>query len=668
MILPSFSGFDLAQFPHQLEQLLTQNKKNIDTLLASKEKWTWDNLIQPLEALDNALERFWSPLSHLHAVKDSAALRDCYQQCLPQLSAYESALGHHRELYNALQSIDATKLNQAQQKILSDMLRDFKLAGVTLAPHDQQRMETIDARLSELSNHFENNLLDAENNYRLNITEETRLSGIPNHAIHAAKEQASHDHTEGWTLTLEYPCYLAVLTYADDRQLREELHHAYNTRASDVGPTAMRFDNTPVMNEILALRHEKAKLLGFAHYADYSVATKMAKDTSKVHTFLLDLVNHAHAQAQQEFQALQTFAKTHYGIETLQSWDIAYVSQKKKQALFSLSDEALRPYFPLPHVLEQLFGLIHTLYGITFKKVTTPVDRWHDDVLCYSLEDETQQTRGYLYIDLFARAHKRGGAWMDRLQSRYQHQDHHMQLPIATLTCNFAKPVADHVPTLSHDEVETLFHEFGHCLHHLLTKVHYLSASGIHGVEWDAVELPSQIFENWCWEAPFLRVLSAHVDTKKPLPEEVIQQLKSSKNFQSAMGLMRQLEFALFDFRLHEIDVQHHPDAVTSTLNDVRTLTCVLPIAPYNRFPHGFSHIFAGGYDAGYYSYLWAEVLSSDAFSRFQKEGLFNTQTGHDFLTCVLEVGGSCRAEQAFVAFRGRAPRIDALLTQHGIK
>lgn len=665
---PGFATLDLTQFPEQLDLQLNNHLKTIHALLETKQAWTWDNLIQPLETMDDAIEQLWAPLSHMHAVVNTPQLRDCYQACLPKLSTYESTIGHNHALYEAIKAIPLESLNKTQQKIIHDMLRNFKLSGVSLPLEDKTRLEEIHERLAKCTNQFENNILDVENQYEYLITDENRLQGIPPHTKYTALESAKEKNQEGWCLTLAYPCVQGVLTYAEDRNLRETLYHAYVTRASDLGPHEKQFDNTDVMEEILSLRHEEAKLIGFHHYAEYSLATKMAKNSELVLDFLFDLNHRAQHQAKDEYHALQTYAQEHCGLDTLEPWDIAYVSQKKKQALFSLTDETLRPYFPLPHVMNGLLYILKALYGVTFEKMTDKtLDTWHHEVDCYRIIDEQNNTRGYLYLDLFARPNKRGGAWMDSLQSRRQLEDGSIQLPIATLTCNFARPLADKSPTLSHDEVVTLFHEFGHCLHHLLTTVDYVSAAGIHGVEWDAVELPSQFFENWCWAEESLQKLSAHEDTGAPIPKHLFEQLLSSKNFLSAMGLVRQVEFSLFDFKLHQMYEPNTPHFVANTLADVRKVTSVVPIASYNRFQHGFSHIFAGGYAAGYYSYLWAEVLSSDAFARFEEEGLFDAKAGRDFLHCILEVGSSRRAEESFQCFRGRKPVIDALLKDRGI-
>ncbi len=665
--LPQFTTIDIDNFATHLDELLDANLQQITAILQKNSQYSWDNLMRPLEDMDDALERFWSPLSHLHAVVNSPTLRACYQACLPKLSAYESAIGHNQALYDAINALDKSRLNRTQIKIVDDTLRDFKLSGVALSPQKKHRFEAIQTQLSALSNQFENNVLDAGLAYSLQITDSNRLTGLPEHAIHNAHALAAEKELPGWVFNLEFPCYLALITYAEDRALREEIYNAYVTRASDQGPFAGKFDNSAVMDEILALRHEKAQLLGFANYAALSLASKMAESTTQVLSFLSDLSSRAYQQAKTEFDRLQAFAKESAQLNEVAPWDIAYLSEKKQQARYAISQEELRPYFPLPKVMQGMFTTVNQLYGIKVQE-HKPVDRWHPEVVCYELLDNDNSVRGYIYVDLFARPKKRGGAWMDSCQSRRLLADGSVQLPIATLTCNFAKPAAGKVPTLSHDEVLTLFHEFGHCLHHVLTKVDYLSASGINGVEWDAVELPSQFFENWCWEESALQLLTGHVDTGEPLPQAMFNKLLAAKNFQSAMAMMRQLEFSLFDFRIHLQYDAAKANFISTILADVREKTTVVPIAPYNRFQQSFTHIFGGGYAAGYYSYKWAEVLSSDAFARFEEEGVFNAKTGGDFLHCILEVGGSLKAAEAYQAFRGRAATVDALLRHNGIE
>lgn len=666
MGLPQFSTIKTEGFKEKLEALVQGHLYQIETLLKENHKYTWENLMFPLENLDDAFDRFWSPLSHLHGVMDSKPLRECYEACLPVISAYSAKVGHNKKLYEAIKSIDTTACDATQIKIIDDNLRSFKLSGVALSKENQKRYEQIQSRLSDLSNKFENNILDASQAFSLHLPDDKRLGGLPEHALNTAKELAEEKGLKGYVLNLESPCFQAVVTYADDRALREQFYEAYITRASDKGPNAGTYDNSEIMKEILALRDEKAKLLGYNNYAELSLATKMAESTVEVVAFLDNLVSKVHKQAKKEFKELTQFAADTCGIKTLKPWDVAYVSEKRRQALYSLSQEELRPYFPLPKVMTGLFAIVKKLYGMTIEEVPG-VDVWHKDVNCYCIVDKHNKVRGFIYTDLFARQHKHSGAWMDDMQSRREFRNGTVQYPIATLTCNFAKASASRAAMLSHDELLTLFHEFGHCLHHVLTQVGYYDASGINGVEWDAVELPSQFFENWCWDKESLNLLSGHIDTGAPLPEEIYARLIAAKNFQSAMAMMRQTEYSLFDFRIHQEFDPNKDAQVEEILKDVRSKTALLAVMPYNRFQHSFSHIFCGGYAAGYYSYSWAEVLSSDAFSRFEEEGIFNPQTGQDFLRCILEKGGSKKAAEAYRDFRGRDATIDALLRHNGI-
>lgn len=665
--LPQFSHIDVTHFQSHLDAMLKKHLQQVEHLLKDNPHYTWDNLMYPLDDMDDELERFWSPLSHLHGVMDSPELRKCYDACLPLLSAYETAMGHNHELYEAIKSIDKHTLNPIQQKLIADNLRNFELSGVALDKERKKRFEVIQTRLDEITNQFEHNILDATQAFTLHLNDSTRLVGLPEHALNTAKELAVEKGLEGYVLTLEYPCYYAVMTHAEDRSLREEMYHAYITRASDQGPNAGAYDNTPLIQEILALRHEEAQLLGFNNFAELSLATKMAESTNQVIDFMQDLVKRARKQGENEFKQLEQFAAEQFKLDLVKPWDVGYLTEKRRQALFTLSQEDLRPYFPQLKVMHGLFELVKKLYGMSIEEIKG-ADVWHKDVRCYCIVDEHNNVRGYIYTDLFSRPNKRSGAWMDSLQSRRRLEDGTVQLPIATLTCNFAKATANKPALLSHEEVITLFHEFGHCLHHILTQVDYLGASGINGVEWDAVELPSQFFENWCWEKSGLAVLTAHIDTGEPLPDSLFERLIAAKNFQSAMAMLRQMEFSLFDFRIHKEYVPNQASLVNDILADVRSKTCVVPLVPYNRFPQSFSHIFAGGYAAGYYSYSWAEVLSSDAFSRFEEEGVLNPQTGHDFLHNILEVGSSKKAAEAYKEFRGRPATIDALLRHNGIQ
>lgn len=664
--LPTFDISRLSSFPSLLEKHLNENLNSIEALLKN-DSWTFESLIEPLDEIDDKLEQFWSPLSHLHSVLNSKELRACYKACLPKLTAYHTTIGHNEKLYRAVRSLKQTKLSPIQEKIVDDMLEDFELAGVHLDPQEKERLKVIEADLATLSSTFENHVLDATQAFEYHTQNEKELEGLPQHTLETAKELAKKRQKEGWILTLEPPCYLSVVTYLKDRDLRKRFYDAWVTRASEKGPFAGQYDNTPVIQSILRQKQEKAKCLKVQNYAELSIKKKMAQSTEEVIGFLNDLIERVHLPAQKDIEYLQEFAKEHYNLEAVRPWDVAFLSEKMREMFYAITEETLRPYFPEHRVLLGLFNIIEKLYGVHFERVSH-AKVWEKSVLCFKLFDKNEKEIGFIYLDLYARANKRGGAWMDTLRSRRLLKTGEIQLPIATLTTNFTPAAIGKEPTLSHDEVLTLFHEFGHCLHHLLTEIDYTAISGIHGVEWDAVELPSQIFENWCYEEEALSLISEHVETKAPLPHDLLEKLLKARRFQAAMQMMRQLELALFDFLLHERPFDGDIDFMSKILKEVQKKTVLITPIPYNRFQHSFSHIFAGGYDAGYYSYLWAEVLAADAFSRFKEEGILNRKTGEAFLGAILSRGSSIPALQAFIEFQGRPPKLEPLLEQYGIR
>ncbi|MEW8585796.1 MAG: M3 family metallopeptidase, partial [Candidatus Thiodiazotropha sp.] len=575
-------------------------------------------------------------------------------------------IGQNSQLCAAYKTVaEQPGLDQAQRQSLGNALLDFHLSGVDLEETKKQRFKEISQELSQLTTKFEENLLDATNGWCKLVTDKSALQGLPESALALARQTAAQRDREGWLLTLEYPSYLPVMTYADDRGLRREVYEAFATRASDQGPHAGKWDNSEAMERILALRHEMAGLLGYANYADRSLAKKMARSSDEVIAFLTDLAKRSRSQAERELAELEAFAAEHYDLGDLEAWDIAYYAEKLRQKRHNISQEELKPYFPETRVLPGMFAVVERLYGIRIEEVEG-IDCWHPDVRFFEIRDRDHHLRGQFYLDLYARPKKRGGAWMDECASRF-FTDTMDQIPVAYLTCNFSPPVDGKPSLFTHDEVLTLFHEFGHGLHHLLTTVDYPAVAGINGVAWDAVELPSQFMENWCWEKEALDLISGHVDTGEPIPDELYQRIYAAKNFQSAMQMVRQLEFALFDFRIHrEYDPQQGA-RIYETLEEVRRQVAVVKPPVWNRFAHGFSHIFAGGYAAGYYSYKWAEVLSADAFSLFEEQGIFDTDTGQAFLKEVLQQGGSKDAMELFVAFRGREPEIEPLLRHSGI-
>lgn len=667
--LPPFSGIRINDIVPAVKFALDECRDEVERVVSQSGPFTWDNLCQPLAEVDNKLSRIWSPISHLNSVKNSPELREAYEQCLPMLSEYGTWVGQHKGLYNAYHSLKASdgfnQLNKAQKKSIENALRDFELSGIGLAPEKQKRYGEIVSRLSELSSKFSNNVLDATMAWSKLITDESALAGLPESALAAAKARAESKEQEGYLLTLDMPSYLPVLTYCDNRELREEMYRAYSTRASEQAADK-QWDNSDVMAELLALRYELAQLLGFATYADKSLATKMAENPQQVLDFLYDLAKRAKPQGERELAQLRDFAREQ-GAGSLEAWDLTYYAEKQKQHLFSINDEELRPYFPEQRVLDGLFEVLKRVFGVTAKE-RKDVDVWHPEVRYFDLYDQHNDVRGSFYLDLYAREHKRGGAWMDDCVSSLRMANGHLQKPVAYLTCNFNRPIGDKPALFTHDEVTTLFHEFGHGLHHMLTKIDVAGVSGINGVPWDAVELPSQFLENWCWQPEALEFISGHYETGEPLPKEMLDKLLAAKNYQAAMFILRQLEFGLFDFRLHyEYDPAKGP-RVMETLAEVKKQVAVVPSPQWGRFPHAFSHIFAGGYAAGYYSYLWAEVLSADAFSRFEEDGIFNPATGKAFLDDILSQGGSDEPMNLFKHFRGRAPQLDAMLRHYGIE
>ncbi|QHM73382.1 oligopeptidase A [Mixta intestinalis] len=669
--LPPFSAIQPEHVVPAVEQALETCRAAVEKVVAQGAPYTWDNLCQPLAEADDRLGRIFSPVSHLNSVKNSPELRQAYEQTLPLLSEYSTWVGQHEGLYQAYRSLKEgehyAQLSLAQKKAVDNSLRDFELSGIGLPKEKQQRYGEIAARLSELGSTYSNNVLDATMGWSKLITDESELAGMPESALAAAKAQAEAKGQQGWLLTLDIPSYLPVMTYCDNSALREEMYRAYSTRASDQGPNAGKWDNGPIMAEELALRHELAQLLGFDSYAHKSLATKMAQSPTQVLDFLTDLAQRARPQAEKELERLRAFAKKEYGVEELQPWDLTYYGEKQKQHLYSISDEQLRPYFPEERAVNGLFEVVKRIYGISAQE-RKDVDVWHPDVRFFDLFDESGELRGSFYLDLYARENKRGGAWMDDCVGMMRKADGSLQKPVAYLTCNFNRPVNGKPALFTHDEVTTLFHEFGHGLHHMLTRVDVPGVSGISGVPWDAVELPSQFMENWCWEPEALAFISGHFETGEPLPQELLDKMLAAKNYQAALFILRQLEFGLFDFRLHTEFDPAKGARILETLAEVKKLVAVVPSPSWGRFPHAFSHIFAGGYAAGYYSYLWADVLAADAYSRFEEEGIFNRETGQSFLDNILTRGGSEEPMELFKRFRGREPQLDAMLEHYGIK
>ena len=670
--LPPYSVIRPEHVEPAVDAILADSRVAIAQLLSQQSAApSWSGLVLPLDELGARLSRAWSPVSHLNAVCNNAQLRTAYEACLPKLSEYWTEIGQNRGLFEAYQALasgpEAAGFDVAQKTILEHALRDFRLSGIDLPPAGQQRYGAIQMKLSELASSFSNQLLDATQAWTKHISDEAALAGLTDSAKAQMAQAAAAKELDGWLISLEFPSYYAVMTYADDRALREELYAAYCTRASDQGPNAGQFDNGPLINEILDLRQELAQLLGFSHYSALSLAGKMAESTEQVLTFLRDLAVRSKPFAARDLQELQAFA-AEQGLSDLQSWDVGYYSEKLRQQRYSISQEQVRAWFPIDKVLSGLFAIVEKLYGIQIKELSG-FDSWHPDVRLFEINEHGQHV-GRFFFDLYARANKRGGAWMDGARDQRRAANGELISPVANLVCNFTPPLASAAVNgqpalLTHDEVTTLFHEFGHGLHHLLTRVEHAGASGINGVAWDAVELPSQFMENWCWEPEGLALISGHFETGEPLPQDLLEKMLAAKNFQSGLMMARQIEFSLFDFELHAT----HGDgrSVWEVIESIRSEVSVLRPPAYNRFANGFAHIFAGGYAAGYYSYKWAEVLSADAFSKFEEEGVLNAETGRAFREAILARGGSQEPMQLFIDFRGREPSIDALLRHSGL-
>jgi oligopeptidase A len=667
--LPAFDRITPEHVVPAVEQTLQTVRQDIDQLLGNGHPYTWDNLLVPIEAALEQLNRVWSPVSHLNAVRNSQAWRDAYNTCLPLLSAFETELGQHEGLYQAIKSVADSdqfrKLGVAQQRSIENRLRDFRLSGIALQTDQRQRFKEIQQRLSALQARFQDNVLDATGGWKKHVTDERLLHGMPETARALARQAAEREQLDGWLLTLEFPSYLPLITYADDRTLREELYTAYVTRASDRGPHAGKWDNTGIMEEIVALRHEAAQLLGFASFAERSLDTKMASDPEQVLQFLNDLADRSLGKARLELDDVQAFAQEMGLSGSLQAWDIPYYSEKLRQQRYAVSQEELKPYFPDRRVVAGLFQVAERLFGIQVEE-RTGINSWHPDVRFFEIRETDGTLCGHFYLDLYARAGKRGGAWMDSYASRMLAGEH-SGTPVAYLTCNFSPPVGDRPSLLTHDEVVTLFHEFGHGLHHMLTRIDTPSVAGINGVAWDAVELPSQFLENWCWEREALDLIAAHHRSGENLPEDLFRRMQAARHFQSAMRMLRQLEFALVDMRIHHEYDRSRGARMYAILAEVRDRAAVVNPPAFNRYLHGFSHIFAGGYAAGYYSYKWAELLSADAFSLFEENGVFDAASGRQFRNEILALGGSKDPMELYIAFRGRTPTIDALLRHSGL-
>jgi oligopeptidase A len=662
--LPRFTEVKAEHVTPAIETLLAENRALVDKLSADASASSWAAFVAPLEDANEQLSRAWSQVSHLNSVMNSPELREVYNANLPKITEFYAELSQNLKLYDKFKVLKASaefvQLSAAQKKIVDNELRDFRLGGAELTDDQKERFKAIQEGLASAAAKFEENLLDTTNDYAKYVERAEEVSGLPADVQQAAQEAATADGKSGWKFTLHGPSYMPVMQYADHRPLREEIYRAYTTRASEFGKP--EWDNTPLIKQILRLRQEAAHLLGFKSYAEVSLATKMAQTPTEVKEFLHALALRAKPFAEKDVAEVRAFAAEKFGQHELEAWDIGYYSEKLREARYGFSDEEVKQYFPETSVLPGMFKVVETIYGL--KIHAAPAQAWHPDVRFYSLTDQAGQLVGQFYLDLYARKNKRGGAWMDDAITR-RRKPAALQTPVAYLTCNFSAPVGGKPALFTHDEAITLFHEFGHGLHHLLTKIEDLGVSGINGVEWDAVELPSQFMENFAWEWDVVRHMTQHVENGATLPRELFDKMLLAKNFQSGMHTVRQIEFSLFDMHLHDdFDPAHNP---LDLLHRVRDQVAVLRPPAYNRFPNNFSHIFAGGYAAGYYSYKWAEVLSADAYSLFEENGVLNAEVGHRFWSEILGRGGSRPALESFVAFRGREPAIDALLRHSGM-
>ena len=667
---PDFDSISAEHVVPAIEAIVNANRSELASIKDGVEGADLVQVFHALERLSARLNEAWAPIEHLNAVMSHDALRTAYNTCLPLLSAYETELGQDRDLLAIYEAIaaqqTALQLTPPECKAVANALRDFRLSGVALNDDKRKRYGELKQRLSEQTSLFSEHILDATDAWEKVIKDEAGLDGLPETAIALARQAAQAKGYDGYLLDLSSPSYSSVMTHATDRGLRQAVYEAYTTRASELGPQAGQFDNTALIQKILEDRLELANLLGFEQFSELSLATKMAENPAAVMSFLLDLSKHSKVVAEQDFDDIACFGSESLGLSSIYPWDVAFCADRLKQHRFDLSDEDLRPYFPAQKVIDGLFEIVQRIFGVEVTLVTD-MSVWHPDVTTYLIHRQGVPLARF-YFDLYARSKKRGGAWMADCRCRRQDPANGLTLPVAFLTCNFPPPVNDQPALLRHDDVVTLFHEFGHGLHHMLTQVDCASVSGINGVVWDAVELPSQFLENWCWDPDALNLISSHVETGEALPLVLLDKMQQARNYQSGMQMVRQLEFALFDFRLHN-EFDGEPGTLQAILDDVRAAVSVIPISETNRFQNGFSHIFGDvmGYAAGYYSYKWAEVLSADAFSKFKEDGIFNRQTGERFLTTVLEQGGARDALDLFIEFRGRAPTVSALLQQEGI-
>ena len=676
--LPLFKDILPSHVVPAIETLIHKNHEVVRLRLEDPSPYTWDNLVWPIEKRECELDDVWATVTHLNAVMNSAELHEVYENALLKLSLYHTEMKQNEKLYQAFLSVQKSDgykdLNAPQKKVIENYIKSFKLSGVTLSPEKREEFKALSILLSELESQFEQNVLESTNAWFWHLPDETMLRGLPLHALESAKKEAENRGLSGCVLTLDQPSYQAVMGYAENREIREKLYKAYTTRSSKDAffpekPESIdvkKWDNGPLMVQILEARHKKSNLLDFKNYAEYKLQTRMLKNTDQVIGFLADLNELARQKGIKEFEALKEYAKNELQITDLQVWDVPFVSERILEKEYAVSEAIIRQYFPEESALAGVFTVLNRLYGIEIKEIAADY-KWHETVRLFEVFDENKNLRGKFFVDLYTRPNKQGGAWVADCKTRMQLDDNEAQTPVAHVVANFTKPV-EGVALLTHDELITLFHEFGHCIHEILTKVDYPSISGMHGVSWDAVELPSQLLENWCWEKDAIHLISGHYLTHECLPEALIDKMKAAKNFNGGLMLLRQLEFAQFDFAVHMQQTEQNESIIQTRLNEIRQKTTLLPVPPYNRFQNSFTHIFSGGYSAGYYSYLWAESMAFDAYAYFKSNAqVFDKTIAHQFLTAILEKGGSKEFMELFIDFRGRPPEIDAFLKALGL-
>lgn len=664
----NFKKINIEKTFHSLKKSLKQYKKIIEKILTEKNKYNWNNLCQPIEEINNLIIHNFFPISHINSIKNNLKSREIYKKSLLLTSKFYHWVGQHQPLYNVYKNFknkpSFNDLNKIQKKHITNKIRDFELSGINLSKKKKKSYKDILIKINELENLFNNNILDSTTNWEKLIKNKNELSGIPKNIVSSARKLAKNKKKNGWLFTLNTPDYTAIMQYSDNKELRKEIYYAYNTRASKQTENSNKWDNTNIILEILSLRNESAKLLGFKNYAEQSIYTKTAKSTKEIFNFINKLNYHAYKKGKLELEKLTKFAKKYYGVNTIKPWNFHYYSEKQKKKIYSINNKKIIKFFPEKKVIEGLFKIIKKIYGIKIKKYDNHKN-WHSDVKSFKVYNEENKLIGKLNLDLYFRKNKNQGAWMDDSIGRLKYYDGNYQNPIANIICNFNIPKKKKTLLMNHEEIITLFHEFGHALHHLLTNINILSISGINNVPWDAVEIPSQLMENWCWQEKTLKIISCHYKKNTPIPQKIIQNILKTKNYQSGIFMLNQLKFSMFDLMVHSESNIKNNKKIEKILENIQKKTSIIKNPIWKNFPNTFSHIFSGNYAAGYYGYLWSDVLASDIFSKFAKEGIFNKKTGLSFLNKFLKIGGSKNPIKLVENFLGRKPNINAILNKY---